>query len=127
MATYGGQIVVSVSRQLETEFGGEKVVLPPCSIICLKAHNLSSLALDREMMKNWPPGIRAALNAGRLLIITRYADSVTHAPNPAQRNRLMMELTDEIVIGYTSPGGNLERLCGENHGEKASRRFKDDI
>jgi hypothetical protein len=25
----------------------------------------------------------------------------------------MMDITDEIVIAHASPGGNLERLCGE--------------
>ena len=39
----------------------------------------------------------------------------THASEETcyQRNRLMLELADEIVIGYASPGGNLERLLGE--------------
>lgn len=74
------------------------------------------LALARGMMKNWPPEIKTALDAGRLLTITRYTNSVTHASEEScfQRNRLMMELADEIVIGYASPGGNLERLCGES-------------
>ncbi len=73
------------------------------------------LALARGMMKKWPTEIREALDADRLLIITRYADSVTHASEETcyQRNRLMMELADEIVIGYASPGGNLGRVCGE--------------
>lgn len=73
------------------------------------------LALARGMMKKWPPEIKAALDANRLLIITRYADSVTHASEETcyQRNRLMLELADEVVIGYASLGGNLERLCGE--------------
>lgn len=67
------------------------------------------------MMKKWPPEIKTALDAGRLLIIIRYTDSVTHASEETcyQRNLLMMELADEVVIGYASPGGNLERLCGE--------------
>ena len=67
------------------------------------------------MMKKWPPEIKVALDANRLLIITRYADSVTHASEETcyQRNRLMLELADEVVICYASPGGNLERLCGE--------------
>jgi predicted Rossmann fold nucleotide-binding protein DprA/Smf involved in DNA uptake len=73
------------------------------------------LALARGMMKKWPTEFKAALDANRLLIITRYADSVTHASEETcyQRNRLMLELADEVVIGYASPGGNLERLCGE--------------
>ena len=67
------------------------------------------------MMKKYPAEIKAALDADRLLIITRYADSVTHSSEETcyQRNRLMMELADEIVIGYASPGGGLEMLCGE--------------
>ena len=79
------------------------------------------LVLARGMMKRWPVGIKAALDANRLLIISCYADSVTHASEETcyQSNRLMMTLDDEIVIGYSSPGGNLERLCGE-HGGKTS-------
>ncbi|MEI6208401.1 MAG: DNA-processing protein DprA [Desulfuromonadales bacterium] len=78
------------------------------------------LALARGMMKKWPPEIQTALDTNRLLIITRYADSVTHASEETcyQRNRLMMELADEIVIGYASPGGGLEKLCGENYLKK---------
>jgi len=73
------------------------------------------LTLARGIMKKWPPEIKAALDSNRLLIITRYADSVTHASEETcfQRNRLMMELADEIVIGYASPGGNLEKLCSD--------------
>lgn len=80
------------------------------------------LALARGRMKKWPPEIKAALDADRLLIITRYADSVTHASEEScyQRNRLMMELADEIFIGFASPGGNLERLRGE-YNKKSSR------
>ena len=80
------------------------------------------LALARGMMKKWPPEIKAALDTNRLLIITRYADSVTHASEETcyQRNRLMMELADEVVIGYALLGGGLERLCGESSGKKIS-------
>lgn len=49
-----------------------------------------------------------------LFSFSRYADSVTHASEETcyQRNRMMMELADEIAIGYASPGRNMERLCG---------------
>jgi predicted Rossmann fold nucleotide-binding protein DprA/Smf involved in DNA uptake len=77
------------------------------------------LALARGMMKKWPPEVKAALDSNRLLIITRYADNVTRASEETcyQRNRLMMGLADEIVIGFASPGGNLERLCGDHKGK----------
>lgn len=53
--------------------------------------------------------------AGRLLVISRYAESVSHACESKcyQRNRMMMELADGIVIAHASTGGNLERLCAE--------------
>jgi predicted Rossmann fold nucleotide-binding protein DprA/Smf involved in DNA uptake len=78
------------------------------------------LALARGMVKKWPPEIKAALDADRLLIITRYAVSVTHACEETcyQRNRLMMELADEIVIAFASPGGGLEKLCREYGSKK---------
>ncbi len=81
------------------------------------------LALARGILKKWPPEIKAALDANRLLIITRYADSVTHASEETcyQRNRLMLELADDVVIGYASPGGNLERLCGETSNKSVCR------
>ena len=80
------------------------------------------LALARGMMKKQPPEIKEALDANRLLIITRYADSVIHASEETcyQRNSLMMELADVIVIGYASPGGNLERLCSETSNKSIS-------
>ncbi len=73
------------------------------------------LVLARGMMKKWQPEIAAALGGNRLLVITRYADSVTHASEEScfQRNRLMLDLADEVVIGYVAPGGHLERLCSE--------------
>ncbi|HBG04583.1 MAG: SMF family protein [Geobacteraceae bacterium GWC2_58_44] len=65
----------------------------------------------------------APIEAGRLLVITRYADSVSHACESKcfQRNRLMVGLADEIVIAHASAGGNLERLCAECDLKKVSR------
>jgi len=63
------------------------------------------------------------LAAGRLLVITRYAASVSHACQEKcyQRNRLMLQLADEVVVAYAAPGGNLERLCAEYRGVKPMR------
>jgi predicted Rossmann fold nucleotide-binding protein DprA/Smf involved in DNA uptake len=70
-------------------------------------------------MKSFPtPELQAPLDAGRLLAITRYAASVSHPCEEKcyQRNRLMLQLADEVTVGYASPGGNLERLCSEYAG-----------
>lgn len=53
------------------------------------------------------------IEAGRLLVISRYAESVSHPCESKcyQRNKLMMELADGVVIAHVAPGGSLERLC----------------
>jgi len=78
------------------------------------------LALASGIKKEIEPELQPALVDGRLLTITRYAPSVTHPCEEKcyQRNRLMLELADEIVVAYASPGGNLERLCAEYRGGK---------
>lgn len=55
------------------------------------------------------------VRAGRLLVISRYAASVSHPCESKcyQRNKMMMALADGIVIAFASAGGNLERLCAE--------------
>lgn len=67
--------------------------------------------------------LSAPVEAGRLLVITRYAGSVSHACEAKcfQRNRLMMDLADEIVIAHASAGGNLEKLSGEYDQKKIVR------
>jgi predicted Rossmann fold nucleotide-binding protein DprA/Smf involved in DNA uptake len=78
------------------------------------------LALASGIKKEIEPELQPALAAGRLLTITRYAPSVTHPCEEKcyQRNRMMLQLADEIVVAYASPGGKLERLCAEYRGNK---------
>jgi len=70
------------------------------------------MALARGMKKRIEPEIRDALDAGRLLIVTPFEDSVKRVSKKTaeKRNRFMIELADEVVIGYASKGGMLERL-----------------
>ena len=79
------------------------------------------IALAKGLAK-LDPLLAAPMEAGRLLLITRYAASVSHADEAKcyQRNRLMVELADEIVVAHASPGGSLERLCGEQAGKRIS-------
>jgi len=81
------------------------------------------LALASGINRHLESQFEEPLAAGRLLVITRYAASVTHPCQEKcyQRNRLMLQLADEVVIGYAAPGGNLERLCAEIKGEKPVR------
>jgi predicted Rossmann fold nucleotide-binding protein DprA/Smf involved in DNA uptake len=81
------------------------------------------LALASGIKKDIEPEFQIPLAAGRLLMITRYAPSVTHPCQEKcyQRNRLMMELANEVFVAYASQGGNLARLCSEYAGVKTVR------
>ena len=81
------------------------------------------LALARGIMARLDSELQAALESGRLLIVSRYAQSVTHACEEScfHRNRLMMEISDETVIAYAAPGGSLERLCRDCPDTRISR------
>lgn len=57
----------------------------------------------------------AHLAAGRMLVISRYAASVTHPCESKcyQRNKMMIQLADRVVIASVSAGGSLERLWSQ--------------
>lgn len=66
-------------------------------------------------LKRLDPEWEDPIATGRLLVISRYAESVSHACESKcyQRNRMMMEVADRVVIAHASAGGNLERLSSE--------------
>ncbi|GFO66644.1 hypothetical protein GMLC_02230 [Geomonas limicola] len=66
------------------------------------------------------PGADRALAKGDLLVVTRYAESVSHPCRDKcrQRNRLIVELSDEIVVAYAAKGGEVAKLCAEIPAEK---------
>ena len=70
------------------------------------------MALARGMKEKIDTDLKAAVDAGRLLIVTPFENSVKRvtAETAERRNRVMIELADEIVIGYASKGGMLEKL-----------------
>ena len=78
------------------------------------------MALARGMKEKIDRDLKAAVNAGRLLIVTPFANSVKRvtAATAEKRNRFMIELADEVVIGYAGKGGMLERLAAEVKGKK---------
>lgn len=69
------------------------------------------LVLAEAMHEQWSEPVSAALGSGQLLIITHCGPEVhtVCARSAFDRNALMMALADEIVVGYCSKGGNLER------------------
>jgi len=70
------------------------------------------LALPRGLKKRWEPELKELLESNRLLIITPFDSTVKRVTKETAsiRNRLMVDLADEIVIGYKKPRGNIEVL-----------------
>lgn len=80
----------------------------------LKGKQPIILALARGMRKRLEPELQEAINKNRLLIIAPFDETVKRvtAETAFQRNRLMAELADEILIAYASKDGSLGRLIG---------------
>lgn len=81
----------------------------------LKGSQPMILVLARGMKKRFEPEIQKALDDGRLLIISPFADKVSRATSDTAitRNRIMSKLADEIFVAHAEHGGNLEKLVEE--------------
>ena len=81
------------------------------------------MALARGMKEKIDTDLKAAVDAGRLLLVTPFENSIKRVTEETaeRRNRFMIELADEIVVGYASKGGMLERLVAEAEGKKVVR------
>ena len=81
------------------------------------------MTLARGMKEKIEAELKTAIEAGRLLLVTPFEQSVKRVSveTAEKRNLFMIELADEIVIGYASKSGMLERLVAEVKGEKVYR------
>ncbi len=79
------------------------------------------VVLARGMKKIIEPEFRVELQKDRLLIISPFDENVKRASIETAliRNRLMMDLADDIFIAYAAPQGNLERLIKEHPSAKS--------
>lgn len=70
------------------------------------------VALARGLKTKLEPEFKKPLEQGRMLIITSFDKSVKRVTEQTAeiRNKLMLNLADDIAIGYTSKGGKLEQL-----------------
>lgn len=78
----------------------------------LKGKQPIILVLARGLIKKIEPESRKALDENRLLIISPFEQSITRASeHTAQiRNKLMIDLADQVAAGYIHQGGKLEVL-----------------
>ncbi len=73
------------------------------------------LTLARGFKKKLEPAFEKALDNNRLLIITPFEEKIIRVTEESanRRNRLMVELADEVFIAYASKDGNLDKLLSE--------------
>lgn len=86
----------------------------------LKGKQPIILALARGIKAKLEPELITPLEQGRLLIVSPFDKTVKRVSqtNSEIRNKSMITLSDQVVIGFASPGGNLEKLIQEMHGKK---------
>jgi len=73
------------------------------------------IALARGMKGKIEPELKSAIEAGRLLIISPFENKVKRVTveTAERRNRFMIELADEVVIGFAAKGGIIEKQIAE--------------
>lgn len=78
----------------------------------LKGKQPIIIALARGLKEKIEPEFQKPLEQGRLLIITPFDKKVKRVTEQtaATRNKMMIELADNITVGYASIGGQLEKL-----------------
>jgi hypothetical protein len=76
----------------------------------LKGKQPIIVALARGLKEKLEPEFEKPIEQGRLLIITPFDKTIKRVTEQTAelRNSLMIELADQVVIGYTRPGGQLE-------------------
>lgn len=81
------------------------------------------MALARGMKKKIAPDLKSAIDSGRLLIVTPFEDTVKYVTEETaqKRNRFMLDLAEDVVVGYASPGGMLDRLLVNVKGKVLKR------
>jgi hypothetical protein len=70
------------------------------------------LVLHKGLPEAWSPAIEEMLSSNRLLIITPFDKEVRNGSEETAmvRNRLVLDLSHEVRMGYMAPDGNLAKL-----------------
>lgn len=78
----------------------------------LKGEQPIIIVLARVMYKKPDKRLQERLDKGNLLIISPFEDTVIKVTSATCqiRNKYIMEIADDIVIGYANPNGNLVNL-----------------
>lgn len=82
----------------------------------LKGKQPIIVALARGLKQKLEPELVKPMEEGRLLIVTPFENEVKRvtAETAMIRNKMMLEIADELKVGYASKGGSLETLLKQN-------------
>jgi len=85
----------------------------------LKGKQPIILALARGLKEKLEPEFEKSVEQGRLLIISPFDSDIKRVTEQTAeiRNKMMIEMADSVTVGYTSRGGNLEKLLRETKKE----------
>lgn len=83
----------------------------------LKGRQPIIVALARGMKEKIDEEFRKPVEQGRLLIITPFEKKIKRVTEEtaAIRNKFMIELADEVVVGFISKGGMLQKAIEESN------------
>jgi uncharacterized protein YihD (DUF1040 family) len=78
----------------------------------LKGQQPLIVALARGLKQKVESELKTAIDTGRLLVITPFEEKVKRATSEtaAIRNKMMIELADEVVVGFASEEGMLTEI-----------------
>ena len=81
----------------------------------LKGQQPIIVACPRGIPKRIDAALQTAIDAGRMLLVSPFDASVTRvsAETAETRNRLMLAIADEVVIGYANSEGGLAVLLAD--------------
>ena len=80
--------------------------------ILLKGKQPLILVLPRSLKKRWEPEILNAINQNRLLVISPFSEGHSRITreNAIQKNKTIISLGNDIVVGYKTKNGQLDNL-----------------
>lgn len=86
----------------------------------LKGKQPIIIALARGLKEQLEPELQKPFDEGRLLILTPFEKKIIRVTEQtaAIRNNMMIDIADNITIGYASEEGNLKRLLNSIPKEK---------
>ena len=86
-----------------------------CLTLLRRSPNPVIWCLARCLLKAIPSELRAAVESGRLLLVSPFPEKVRHvtAKTAMTRNRVVAEMAAAVFVPHAAPGSKMEALCRE--------------